>query len=69
MIDYSDLVVEEYVTYCVTPPEIVHRQEKGSGKTIPLVRVVCKYNDIDEQTWERKADMRESNPELFSCMC
>lgn len=67
VIDYSELVVEEDVSYAVTSIEIIDCQEKIlRRKTIPLVRVLWRHNGVEEKTWEREADMRESHHELYS---
>lgn len=51
--DYSDLVVDEDVSYAVTPAAIIDRWEKVLwGKTMPLVRVMWKHGGVDEHTWE-----------------
>lgn len=48
VIDHSDLVVEEDVSYAVTPLAIIDREEKVlRGKTIPLVRVVWRHNGVE----------------------
>ena len=66
VIDHSDLVVEEDVSYAVTPIEIIDREEKVlRGKRIPLVRVIWRHNGVEEQTWEREVDMQAKYPFLF----
>ena len=66
VIDHSDLVVEDDVSYAVTPMAIIDRDEKIlRGKKIALVRVVWQHNGVEEQTWEREDEIKEKYPFLF----
>lgn len=66
VIDHSDLVVEEDVSYAVTSVSIMDNDEKVlRGKVMPLIRVVWQHNGVEEQTWEREAEMREKYPFCF----
>ena len=48
--------------------KIFHTQ-KGEktlrNKVIPLVKVLWRYHNIEEATWEHEDDMRKNYPELF----
>lgn len=58
VIEYSDLIVEEDVSYAMILEAIVDQQEKVlRGKMIPLLRVIWKYGGVEEQTWEREANI------------
>jgi hypothetical protein len=49
------------------PVKILDRDEKVlRNKRVPLVRVLWRSSQIEEETWERESEMKEKFPNLFS---
>lgn len=66
VIDWGDLELEEDATFEEQPVEILDSREQVlRGKVIPLVRVLWRHRDFEEETWERESNMRARFPELF----
>ena len=56
----EDLTIEE------KPLKILDRKVKAlRTKTVPLVKVLWQYRDVQEATWETEERMREKYPQLF----
>jgi len=48
------------------PVKILDRDVKVlRNKRVPLVRVLWRSSQIEEETWERESDMKEKFPRLF----
>lgn len=48
------------------PVAILDRQERWlRRKVVPLVKVLWRSSEIEEQTWETEAEMKTRYPELF----
>ena len=57
----GDLTIE------AKPVKILDRDEKVlRNKRVPLVRVLWRSSQIEEETWERESEMKEKFPNLFS---
>jgi hypothetical protein len=66
VIDYVPLRVEKDLTYEETPVQIIDSKEQVlRNKVISLVKVVWRYHDREEATWELKDKMMEHYPHLF----
>jgi len=49
------------------PVKILDRDEKVlRNKRVPLVRVLWRSSQIEEETWERESEIKEKFPNLFS---
>ena len=58
--------VNEDLTYEEEPVAIVDYQIRQlRSKTIPMVKVLWRSNNVEEHTWETKAEMRAAHPYLF----
>ena len=59
--------VNDDLTYEEEPMAIVDYQVRQlRSKTIPMVKVLWRSNDVEEHTWETEAEMRAKYPYLFS---
>ena len=59
--------VNDDLTYEEEPVAIVDYQVRQlRSKTIPMVKVLWRSNDVEEHTWETEAEMRAKYPYLFS---
>jgi hypothetical protein len=55
------------LTMKTKPVKILDRDEKLlRSKRFPLVRVLWRSSQIEEETWERESEMKEKFPHLFS---
>jgi hypothetical protein len=55
------------LTMKTKPVKILDRDEKLlRNKRVPLVRVLWRSSQIEEETWERESEMKEKFPHLFS---
>lgn len=67
VIYWSELELGEDVTFAERPVQILDsRVQVLREKVIPLVRVLWRHRDFEEETWEREANMRMRFRELFS---
>ena len=58
--------VNEDLTLEMRPARILDRGEKElRNKKIPIVRILWRNAQIEEETWEREDEMRKKYPELF----
>jgi len=39
--------------------------ERTQNKKIPIIRVLWRSTQIEEETWEKESEMRKMYPELF----
>ncbi|KAL5578280.1 hypothetical protein UlMin_019979 [Ulmus minor] len=66
VLEHEPIQVNEDLTYEEKPVQILDRKDKTlRNKVIPLVKVLWRNHKIEEATWEREDDMRNSYPELF----
>ena len=57
----GDLTIE------AKPVKILDQDEKVlRNKRVPLVRVLWRSSQIEEETWERESEIKEKFPNLFS---
>ena len=55
------------MTYKEEPVKILDRKVKMlRTKTIPMVKVLWRYHDVREATWETEEQMRKQYPHLFN---
>ena len=67
VLDWTDLEVEEDVSYEERPVQVLDTREQVlRGKTIPLVKVLWRHHGVEEATWEREQEVRSKYPELFT---
>ena len=67
IIEYDTVEIQLDLSYEEKPVEILDRKEQILwNKTISLVRVLWKNQQIEESTWELETKMREKYPYLFS---
>jgi hypothetical protein len=58
--------IEKDLTLEVKPVKILDWSEKElRNKKIYLVKVLWRSSQIEEETWEKEAEMRRKYPELF----
>ena len=66
VLSYSPLQLQEDLSYTVEPVQVLDRKEKVlRNKTIPLVKVLWRSQEIEETTWEPEEEMRSTYPRLF----
>ncbi|XP_027088594.1 uncharacterized protein [Coffea arabica] len=66
----EDIELDESLTYEERAIRLLDRKVKDlRNKQIPLVKVLWKYHEVEEATWELEADMQEKYPELFASKC
>jgi len=54
------------LTMKTKPVKILDRDEKLlRNKRVPLVRVLWRSSQIEEETWERESEMKKKFPHLF----
>jgi len=59
--------IKEDLTMKTKPVKILDRDEKLlRNKKVPLVRVLWRSSQIEEETWEREFEIKEKFPHLFS---
>ena len=62
----EEIELQEDMTYEEKPVKILDRKVKMlRTKSIPMVKVLWKYHDIREATWETEKQMRKQYPYLF----
>ena len=67
VIENEEVEIQPDLSYVEQPIEIIDRKEQIlRNKTIPLVRVLWRNQQVEESTWELEAKMREKYPHLFS---
>ena len=67
IIEYETVEIQPDLSYEEKPVEIFDRKGQTlRNKTISLVRVLWKNQQIEESTWELETKMREKYPYLFS---
>ena len=65
-IDFSDIEVNNNVTYNEGPVRVLDREvKKLRNKGIPLVKIQWKHHDEGEASRELELEMREKFPFLF----
>ena len=58
--------VKEDLTLEVKPIKILDWGEKElRNKKVPIIRVLRRSSQIEEETWERESEMRRKFPDLF----
>ena len=58
--------VKEDLTLEMRPIRILDQGEKVlRNKKIPIVRILWRNAQIEEETWEREAEIRKKHPNLF----
>ena len=58
--------IQENMTYEILPVKILDRQFKQlRHKLVPLVKVLWKRGEFEEQTWETEESIRRQHPQLF----
>ena len=63
----EEIDLQEDLTFKEEPVEILDRKEKKlRTKIVPLVKVLWKYHDVREATWETEEKMRKLYPKLFT---
>ena len=63
----QDIQVQEDFTFDEKPKAILDHQIKQlRNKQIPLVKVLCQHQGMEEETWEPESTMRVQHPQLFS---
>ena len=66
VLSVEEMDVQEDLTFTEKPVKILDRKVKAlRTKTVPLVKVLWQYHDVEEATWETEKRMREQYPELF----
>lgn len=69
VVQIEELDVESNISYEEEPVRILAREVKElRTKKIPLVKVLWRNHSIEESTWERKSQMKDQYPHLFTCM-
>ena len=57
----------EDLTFNLLPSQIVdHGVKQLRNKTIPLVKVACSRENMEEYTWELESEMKKEYPDLFT---
>ena len=58
--------IREDLSYVEHPLKVLDEKEKVlRNKSILLVKVLWKYHDLEEATWERKDEIKAKYPQLF----
>ena len=66
ILETEEIGLQEDMTYEEKPVKILDRKVKMlKTKSIPMVKVLWKYHDIREATWETEEQMRKQYPYLF----
>ena len=67
IIEYETVEIQPDLSYEEKPVKILDRKEQVlRNKTIPLVRVLWRNQNVEESTWELEKNMQEKYPHLFS---
>ena len=67
VLEDEELEITEQLETTTEPVAILDHQERRlRNKTIPMVRVLWRSRDIEEETWETEARMRQEYPTLFT---
>ena len=62
----DEIELQEDLTFEERPVKILDRKVKAlRTKTVPLVKVLWQYHDVQEATWETEERMREKYPQMF----
>jgi len=60
-------LVEPDLTFEQLPVRILDRQERRlRSKVVPMVKILWQSANVEEQTWETEASMRDRYPDLFN---
>ena len=63
----EEIELQEDMTYEEEPVKILDRKVKMlRTKSIPMIKVLWRYHDIREATWETEEQMRKQYPQLFN---
>jgi hypothetical protein len=66
ILDTEPVSLNEDLSYEAEPIRIMDRREKVlRNKTVSLVKMLWRHHNVQEETWEREADMRMQYPHLF----
>jgi hypothetical protein len=58
--------IKEDLSMEVRLVKVLDRSEKElRNKKIPMIEILWRSSQIEEETWERKSEMRRKYPELF----
>ena len=67
MLATEEIELQEDLTFKEEPVEVLDRKVKMlRTKVIPMVKVLWKYHDVREATWETEEQMRKQYPQLFN---
>ena len=63
----KEIELQDDLTFKEEPVEILDRKVKMlRTKAIPMVKVLWKYHEVREATWESEEQMRKQYPQLFN---
>ncbi|XP_074376939.1 uncharacterized protein LOC141718451 [Apium graveolens] len=66
IMEHEKVDLQQDMSYVEQPVEIIDRKERVlQNKSVKLVRVLWRYHNIEESTWELKSHMQEKCPYLF----
>ena len=66
ILDWKEVTLDDGATYEEQAVKILDKRDKVlRGKTIHLVRVLWRHQNLEESTWEREDTMRANHPHLF----
>ena len=67
VLPHVSVEVDDNLAMEVKPVKVLDRSEKElRNKKIPMVKVLWQNSQVEEETWEREAEMKMKYPELFS---
>ncbi|KAK8940810.1 hypothetical protein KSP39_PZI010800 [Platanthera zijinensis] len=59
--------IQPNLSYVEEPVRVLESQERVlRRKTIPMVKILWRNQDVESATWELESAMRESHPRLFA---
>ena len=67
IVEYDQVDLQPDLSYIEQPVEIMDRKEQVlRNKVVKLVRILWRYHNVEESTWELESAMQERYPYLFS---
>ncbi|GAV84676.1 Chromo domain-containing protein [Cephalotus follicularis] len=66
VLQWEPLELRIDMSFKETPIQILYHQVRQlRSKAVPLVKVLWRYHDLEEATWEHKEEMKAMYPNLF----
>ena len=67
LLEPESVQLREDLTFDLPPMRIIDRKVKQlRSKSVPLIKVACGRENLEEHTWELESEMKRDHPDLFT---